>query len=137
MKELDPLVFWAVFREMLGPWLWVIIAGATIATLAFVWVLVRERGLAARRLVWSELAGLAGGMAALVIMMAVTNSRLADLGGPIDWLLALGIFVAGFIGATLGVYALLGVFGIAKAPAEEADAAAARARAGRDAYAAR
>lgn len=137
MKELDPLVFWAVFQEMLGSWLWVIIAGAIVATLAFVWVLVREGGIASRRLVWSELAGLAGGVAALTIMFAVTNSRLADLGGPIDWLLAVGIFVASFVGATIGVYALLGVLGLAKAPAEQANTAAAPARTGRDAYAAR
>ena len=25
MKELDPLVFLAVFQEMLGPWLWVLL----------------------------------------------------------------------------------------------------------------
>ncbi len=99
---------------MLGSWLWTIIAGAVVATLAFVWVIVREGRIAWHRLIWSQLAGLVGGIAALASMKAVTNSRVADLGGPIDWLLAVAIFVAGLIGTTVGVYAVLGVLGIAR-----------------------
>jgi hypothetical protein len=39
----------------------------------------------------------------------VTHSGFADLGGPIDWLLVLGIFAFGAIGAALGCYALFGL----------------------------
>lgn len=137
MKELDPAVVLAVFHEMLGTWLWVVMALAVVATLAFLVVLVRERGLSPRRLVWSELAGLAGGVAAVLIMQAVTNSGFADLGGPIDWLLVVGIFVAGAIGAIVGVYALLGLAGLARRPDAERAAAAGRGREPRGAVAAR
>jgi len=121
MKDLNPIVFWAVFQEMLGPWLWVVIAASVVATIAFVWVVIREGRLSSRRLVWSEVAGLAGGVAALLIMMAVTNSRFADLGGPIDWLLAVSIFALGFVGSIVGVYAFLSVFAMTRAPAKSED----------------
>lgn len=128
MKGLAPFVFRAVFDEMLGPWLWVIIAGAIIAALAFLWVKVREGRIASRRLIWSELAGPVGGIAALATVLAVTNSRLADLGGSIERLLAVGTFVAGFVGVTLCVYAMLGVLGIARVSTETSAEAAAVAR---------
>ncbi len=126
MKDLDPAVFLAVFQEMLGLWLWVGIGLAVLAMLGFLFVLVRERGLSPRRLVWSELAGLAGGLAAVLIMLSVTNSSVADFGGPIDWLLAAGIFLAGAVGTIVGVYALLGLAGLARRRGEAQEAAAQR-----------
>ncbi len=54
MKELDPLVFWAVFREMLGPWLYIILAVAVVATVLFLRSILQEHGLEARRLIWSQ-----------------------------------------------------------------------------------
>lgn len=108
MKDLDPQVFVAVFQEMLGPLLWVLVGVAVLATLAFVLVCLRDRGIRPRRLVWAELGGVAGGLGAVLFMHAVTNSGFRDMGGPIDWLLTLGIFAAGLVGTTLGVYALLG-----------------------------
>jgi hypothetical protein len=109
MKELDIATFWAVFQEMLGPMLWVLVALAVTATVAFVVVLLRDHGLRARRLVWAEAAGVLGGVAAVLFMQAVTHSTFEDIGGPIDWVLVAGIFVAGAGGTMLGVYALLGV----------------------------
>ncbi|MCX8146747.1 MAG: DUF5368 domain-containing protein, partial [Azovibrio sp.] len=61
MKELDPLVFLAVFQEMLGPLLWVLLLLIIGGTLAFVLLLLKEKTIVSRRLVRSELAGLAGG----------------------------------------------------------------------------
>ena len=66
MKELDPLVFVAVFQEMLGPLLWVMLLVAVVGTVAFLALLVRERGLVSRRLVLSEVLGIFGGGVALV-----------------------------------------------------------------------
>jgi peptidoglycan biosynthesis protein MviN/MurJ (putative lipid II flippase) len=109
MKDLDLATLVAVFQEMLGPWLYVAAAAAVIATLVFLWVLLRDRGLISRRLVWSEVLGVVGGVAAVLIMHAVTNSGFRDIGGPIDWVLTALIFLAGAAGTMVGVYALMGL----------------------------
>jgi uncharacterized membrane protein YhaH (DUF805 family) len=109
MKELDLATLVAVFQEMLGVWLWMGLAAAALATLAFLFVLVRDRGVVSSRLVWSELAGVAGGVAAVLIMQSVTNSGFRDIGGPIDWILVALIFLAGAVGTIVGVYALAGL----------------------------
>ncbi len=108
MKDLDFATLLAVFQEMLGPVLWELVAAAAAATLLFAWVLVRDRGLRARRLVWAELAGLAGGIAAVLFMLGVTQSRLADIGGPIDWVLVAAIFLVGGIGTIVAAYGIIG-----------------------------
>jgi hypothetical protein len=110
MKELDLATLVAVFQEMLGWTLWPLVALAALATLLFVWVLLRDRGLVARRLVWAEVLGVVGGVAAVFVMQAVTHSRFADLGGPIDWLLVGGIFGVGFVGTAIGTYGVAGLF---------------------------
>lgn len=109
MKDLDIGVFIAVLQEMLGPWLWVLAALAVIATLACLAVLLRDRGLESRRLVLAELLGLTGGVGAVALMQWVTHSSFADIGGPIDLMVVAGIFAAGFGGAVVGSYALLGM----------------------------
>lgn len=109
MKELDVGTFVAVFQEMLGPWLWVILALAVVATLLLAVVLLRDRGVVPRRLVWAEVAGLGGGVAAVLVMQAVTHSGFRDIGGPIDWVLVALIFAAGAVGATIGAYGLMGL----------------------------
>jgi hypothetical protein len=103
VKDLDLGTLLAVFQEMLGWTLWPVIALAVLASLAFLWVVLRDRSLLSRRLVWAEICGLGGGIAAVLIMQAVTHSGFADLGGPID------IFAFGAIGAALGCYALFGL----------------------------
>lgn len=110
MKDLDLATLVAVFQEMLGWSFWAILAGCVLATLAFAYVLLRDRGVVAARLVRAEAIGVAGGVAAVVAMFAVTNSGPGDMGGPIDWLVAVGIFVAGLIGAAIAAYALMGLF---------------------------
>ena len=109
MKELDPLVFVAVFQEMLGWLFWPLVAFIVLGALLIAVVIVHDRGVKARRLVLAELVGIAGGFAAIWLMLAVTNSQLGDLGGPIDWLLAAGIWLAGAIGATVAGYIVLAV----------------------------
>lgn len=109
MKELDVGTFVAVFHEMLGPWLWVIAALAVVATLLLAIVLVRDRGIVSRRLVWAEVAGLGGGVAAVLVMQGVTHSGFSDIGGPVDWVLIALIFAAGAAGATIGVYGVMGL----------------------------
>jgi hypothetical protein len=109
MKDLELSVFLAVFEEMLGPWLWVGLAATVLAAVAFAFVLLRDRGIRPRRLVWSEVAALGGGVAAVLVMQAVTHSGFRDIGGPIDWVLGIAIFVAGALTVLVATYALLGL----------------------------
>lgn len=104
MKDLDPWVFIAVFQEMLGIWLWVILAAVTIGLAAFIWLLARERTVVARRLVWSQVLGVPAGVVALLLMFKVSSSGFPHMGGPIDWLLMVMVFIGGFILSTIVFY---------------------------------
>lgn len=108
MKELDPMVFLAVFQEMLGPMLWVMLLAAVLAVAAFVALLVRERGIVSRRLVKAELLGLIGGVVALVIMAQVSSSGFTDAGGPADWFLIALVYGVGLVATTILTYAVMG-----------------------------
>ena len=108
MKELDPLVFLAVFQEMLGPLLWILILLAVGATLAFLGLLIKEKGLVAKRLVRAELFGLLGGVLALVLMAKVSSSGFTDAGGPADWFLIAWVVGAGLVGTVILIYSFLG-----------------------------
>jgi hypothetical protein len=108
MKELDPMVFLAVFQEMLGFWLWVLVLVGVVGAAAFVALLVRERGVVSRRLVQSELLGLLGGGVALVIMAQVSSSGFTDAGGPADWFLIAVVYGVGLAATTVLVYTLMG-----------------------------
>lgn len=109
MKEIDIATILAVFQEMLGPMLWVLLAAGLVFLAAFLVVLLRDRGLVPRRLVWSELLGLAGGVAAVLVMQWVTNSGFGDIGGPIDWVVVAAIFVGGTVATAIACYAVLGL----------------------------
>jgi len=108
MKELDPLVFLAVFQEMLGPWLWIMLLVAVLGTAAFVALLLRERGVVPRRLVLAEVLGLFGGPLALVVMARVSSSGFTDAGGPADWFLIALVYGAGLLATVVLVYTLIG-----------------------------
>ena len=112
MKDLDPFVFLAVFQEMLGPLLWVLIGLALFGIAAFIVLLVREGGLVHRRFVLAQAGGILGGFAALVIMAKVTLSGFTDAGGPVDWLLICAIWGGGFVGATVLAYVAQGYRGL-------------------------
>jgi hypothetical protein len=109
MKNLDPMMFLAVFQEMLGPLLWVLVALAVLGVGAFLVVLIKERGIVSRRLVRAELVGLVGGALSLVLMAKVSSSGFTDAGGPADWFLIALVFGVGLAGTTILVYALAGV----------------------------
>ncbi|NHC06079.1 hypothetical protein DFR40_1291 [Azonexus fungiphilus] len=108
MKELDPLVFLAVFQEMLGPLLWLMILVIVVGTAAFVALLLKERTINSKRLVRAEFAGLAGGVLALVLMAKVSSSGFTDAGGPADWFLIALVFGLGLAGTAILVYTVLG-----------------------------
>ncbi len=108
MKDLDPMVFLAVLHEMMGPLLWLLIALAVAGLAGLAVVLTRERHIDSRRLVRAEVAGLFGGVAALVLMAYVTHSGFTDAGGPVDWLLVGLIFGMGAAGVTVLAYVVMG-----------------------------
>lgn len=108
MKELDPIVLLAVFQEMLGPLLWLLLAIIIVGTAAFLILLVRERRVVARRAVLAQALGLFGGGLALVLMAKVSSSGFTDAGGPADWFLIALVFVLGMIGSAIILYTLAG-----------------------------
>ena len=108
MKELDPVIVLAVFQEMLGPLLWVLLAVVVLGLSAFVLLLVRERRIVSRRLVGAEMLGILGGALALVLMAKVSSSGFTDAGGPADWFLIAAVFGAGLVGSTILVYTVAG-----------------------------
>jgi hypothetical protein len=108
VKELDPLVFVAVFQEMLGPMLWLMLGLAVLGVTAFVALLAREKGIVARRLVRAELIGLFGGVLALVIMARVSSSGFTDAGGPADWFLIALVYGVGVVATAILAYAAMG-----------------------------
>lgn len=108
MKELDPIILLAVFQEMLGPSLWLLLAAVVGGLIAFVALLVREKGLVSRCLIRSEGLGLIGGALALVLMAEVSSSGFTDAGGPADWFLIAVVFGAGLVGSTILIYTIAG-----------------------------
>ncbi len=109
MKELDPLVFFYVFREMLGTPLLILFAVLIVGgALAFISLLVREKGFRAERMLRCQGLGLPGGVLALIIMARVSSSGFNDAGGPVDWLLIALVFGAGLVGTTIIAYSAAG-----------------------------
>ena len=108
MKELDLYTLLAVFQEMLGVWLWVLLAVAVVGFVAFIVLVLRERKLMARRFVSAQTLGLLGGVLALVLMAKVSSSGFTDAGGPADWILIALVFGAGLVVSTVLVYTTVG-----------------------------
>lgn len=105
MKDLDPMVFVSVFLEMLGGMFWPLVIFIVTIAVALIAVLIRDRTIHSIDLVRAELVGLVGGFVGVSMMLGVTASKPEDvLGGPIDWLLTIGIWIAGAIGATITAY---------------------------------
>lgn len=108
MNNVDLASIIAVFQEMLGTWFWPLIISIVVVTVLFLGLLLKERRISSRRFFWSEILGIPGGAAALVIMAKVSSSGFTDAGGPIDWILILLIFMLGFIGVAILFYTLSG-----------------------------
>ncbi len=122
MKDLDPLVLLAVFEEMLGPLLWLLLAIVILGLLAFLTLLLREKRLISRRLVGSEALGIVGGALSLVLMAKVSSSGFTDAGGPADWLLIALVFGAGLVGSTILFYTLAGWWSAFRQPTQNMNA---------------
>lgn len=108
MKNLDITSLLAVLQEMFGIWFWPLVVAIVLLTLLFIMLLVKERHIHSRRLMWAQLLGIPGGVVALVIMASVSSSGYTDAGGPIDWIIVALVFVLGFIGTAILYYTFAG-----------------------------
>ena len=107
MKEMTLGTLLAVFEEMFGPVLfWALVAAAVAVTVAFIYVVIRDRAILSSRFLRAELLAPVGAVAAVAFVMMVTNSGLGDIGGPIDVITVIGIALAGAGGLTILVYTL-------------------------------
>lgn len=117
MEEMTFDTILAVFEEMFGPWLfWTLVGVAALITVAFLYVLVRDRNLESRRLVRAELTAPVGAIAAILFVQWITSSGFRDIGGPIDWVVLLLIGLAGAGGLMILVYTALALLGHKRAP---------------------
>lgn len=105
MQELTLETLIAVFEQMFGPVLfWVLVVAAFIISAAYIYVLIRDRRVSVRKFLWAQVTMPFGALLAICFVMFSTDSRLADLGGPIDWIVLLAIAVVGAIGSAILVY---------------------------------
>lgn len=105
MKELSLSTLVAVFEEMFGGSLfWLLVALATLVTLLYLYVLIRDRTVSLRKFFLAQLSMPFGALAAVWLVLRVTDSQLNDLGGPIDVITFLGIAVMGAVGTSILVY---------------------------------
>lgn len=107
MSELTLETLLAVFEEMFGTSLfWIMVAAAVVITLAYIFVLFRDRELSMRKFLLAQLSMPFGAVAAVVFVQWITNSGFRDIGGPVDVIVLLGVASAGAVGLAILVYTL-------------------------------
>ena len=107
MKELTLETLIAVWEDMFGRGLfWTMVVVAVVITLAYLYVLVRDRAMSARKFLLAQLSMPVGAIAAVLFVQQVTNSGFRDIGGPIDVVVLLGVAAAGAVGIAILVYTL-------------------------------
>ncbi|MDM7969668.1 MAG: DUF5368 domain-containing protein [Paracoccaceae bacterium] len=105
MKELTFETLLAVFEEMFGRGLfWAMVAVAVVITLAYLYVLIRDRAMSMRKFLLAQLAMPFGAVAAVLFVQWITSSGFRDIGGPIDVIVLLGVAAAGAVGIAILVY---------------------------------
>ena len=117
MKDLTFGTLIAVFEEIFGRGLfWAMVALAVIVTVGYLFVLIRDRAVSWRTFLLAQVSMPVGAVAAVWFVLVMTNSRPADLGGPVDLIVFLGIAIGGAIGAAILVYT---VHSLIRPPSEE------------------
>jgi len=111
MEQLTFETMIAVFEEIFGGLLfWAMVAVAVIVTLAYFYVLIRDRSMSMRKFLLAQLSMPFGAVAAVAFVMVITDSQLRDIGGPIDLIVLLGIAVVGAVGTAILVYTAQSLF---------------------------
>ncbi|MBN2630652.1 MAG: DUF5368 domain-containing protein [Rhodobacteraceae bacterium] len=105
MKQLTLETLIAVWEEMFGKGpFWAMAGAAIVITLAYLFVLVRDRSLSMKKFLYAQLSMPFGAAAAVLFVQSVTSSGFSDIGGPIDWVVLLGVAAAGAMGLAILVY---------------------------------
>lgn len=95
----------AVFEEMFGRALfWSMVAAAVLVTLGWLFVLIRDRHVHWRKFLLAQIAMPLGAVGAVWFVLSTTRSGLHHMGGPIDWIVLLGVAGAGAVGLAMLVY---------------------------------
>jgi hypothetical protein len=107
MQQLTLETLIAVFEEIFGRVLfWSMVGAAVLITAGYLYVLIRDRHLSARKFLLAQMFMPFGAVAAVVFVQWATHSSLSDIGGPIDWIVLLGVAGAGAIGSAILVYTI-------------------------------
>jgi len=105
MKEMTFGTMIAVLEEMFGRTLfWGLVAAAVLVTLAYLYVLIRDRAVSWRKFLWAQIAMPFGAVAAVVFVQRITSSGFRDIGGPADVIVLLAVAAMGAVGAAILVY---------------------------------
>ena len=105
MKELTFETMIAVFEEIFGRGLFLaMVAVAALITLAYLYVLVRDRSVSWKKFLLAQLSLPFGGIAAVIFVQKVTRSGFGDIGGPVDVFVLMGVALLGAIGLAILVY---------------------------------
>lgn len=111
MKELTFETLIAVFEEIFGRGLfWAMVLAALLVTLAYAYVLMRDRAVSWRKFLLAQLSMPVGAVAAVLFVQAITSSGFSDIGGPVDVIVLLGVAAMGAIGIAILVYTAQSLF---------------------------
>ena len=111
MKELTLETLLAVFEEIFGRGLfWAMVVAAVVVTLAYLYVLIRDRAMSMRKFLWAQVSMPFGAVAAVLFVQAMTHSHFRDIGGPVDVIVLLGVAAMGAVGAAILVYTAQSLF---------------------------
>ena len=105
MKDMTVGMIVAVLEEIFGHTLfWVMVALAAVITLAYLYVLIRDRRVSWKKFLLAQLSMPLGAIGAVWFVQTVTRSGFGDIGGPIDVIVLLGVAAMGAIGIAILVY---------------------------------
>ncbi|MDC9720563.1 MAG: DUF5368 domain-containing protein [Gammaproteobacteria bacterium] len=105
MKDLTFGTILAVLEEIFGRGLfWLMVVTAGIISVGYIYVLIRDRHISWRKFLWAQVSMPFGAVAAVWFVLAVTDSSIGDMGGPIDLIVFISVAVAGAIGIAVLVY---------------------------------
>jgi hypothetical protein len=105
MKDLTFGTILAVFEEIFGTTLfWAMVVAAVLVTVAYIYVLIRDHSISWRKFLLAQVSMPIGAIAAVWFVLAITSSKLSDLGGPVDMIVFLAIAFAGAVGMAILVY---------------------------------
>ncbi|MCI4666201.1 MAG: DUF5368 domain-containing protein [Neomegalonema sp.] len=110
MGQLSIATLIAIFQEMLGPVVfWALVVIAPLGLIAFLYVLIAQRGVFSRAFLRAEVIGLIGGTLSVFVLLTLTNSSITDMGGPIDIIALASVWIGGAIGSAMIAYTIIGL----------------------------